>query len=366
MKLFELYNARNAARNGVKNGSAEKRRQQSRSYTIRKFEDAPSYFELNGIPTSSNGMDKEIYRMRLINESFIKQLNPARTYAKYGLLHPEDSIQEGVVLRDVDGSSWLVNAVSSISQVISQLMMLRMQTTLFWRIGDLQLDFALTREELNEFFSDGLVFNEEAPYFGIPVFANPVSEVGDGLNKTQIAYIQDELTELKLPLNNFTKAFYPGMQIFIKGEKPYKIEKIDDYSTPNTISMICKRDAIEDRDKPFLGKMRVEPKAEKEEETTIPNTEEKPILGFNKPLPASVYKGDSFTRVLVLPENTVLGDISITKGNVELVEVSKNTYNFTIRDNTEPVEFSVALLNTTSGEEMLSLYTYTIPYLKAY
>lgn len=362
MKLFELYNARNAARNGVKNGSAEKRRQQSRSYTVRKFEDAPSYFELNGIPTTSNGVDKEIYRMRLVNESFIKQLNPARTYAKYALLHPEDSIQEGVVLRDVDGSSWLINAVSSISQVISQFMMLRMQTTLFWRIEDLKLDFALTKEELNEFFSDGLVFNEEAPYFGIPVFANPVSEVGDGLNKTQIAYIQDELTELKLPLNNFTKAFYPGMPIFIKGEKPYKIEKIDDYSTPNTISMICKRDAIEDRDKPFLGKMRIEPQAE--EETTTPNTEEKPILGFNKPLPASVYKGDSFTRVLVLPENTMLGDISITKGNVELVEVSKNIYNFTIGDNTEPIEFSVALLNITSGEEMV--YTYTISYLKAY
>lgn len=363
MKLFELYNARIAARNGVKNGSAEKRRQQSRSYTIRKFEDAPSYFELNGIPTTSNGIDKAIYRMRLINESFIKQLNPARTYAKYALLHPEDTIQEGVVLRDVDGSSWLINAVSSISQVISQLMMLRMQTTLFWRIEDLQLDFTLTKEELNEFFSDGLIFNQEAPYFGIPVFANPVSEVGDGLNKTQIAYIQDELTELKLPLNNFTKAFYPGMQVFIKGEKPYKIEKIDDYSTPNTISMICKRDAIEDRDKPFLGKMRVEPQVEKEEETT-PNTEGKPILSFNKPLPASVYKGDSFTRVLLLPENTLLSNISITKGNVELVEVSKNIYNFTVGENTEPIEIDIVLLNTISGEELL--YVYSIPYQKAY
>ena len=364
MKLFELYNARNMARNGVKNGSAEKRRQQSRSYTIRKFEDAPSYFELNGIPTSSNGIDKEIYRMRLINESFIKQLNPARTYAKYGLLHPEDSIQEGVILRDIDGSSWLVNAVSSISQVISQLMMLRMQTTLFWRIEDLPLDFSLTREELNEFFSDGLVFNQEAPYFGIPVFANPVSEVGDGLNKTQVAYVQDELTELKLPINNFTKAFYPGMPIFIKGEKPYKIEKIDDYSTPNTISMICKRDAIEDRDKPFLGKMRVVKQAEEEE--TTPTTEGKSTLGFNKPLPASVYKGDSFTRTLVLPENTILSNIFISKGNVELVEISKNIYNFTIGENTEAIELDIVLLNTISGEELAQLYTYTIPYLKAY
>lgn len=363
MRLFELYNARNAARNGVNNGSAEKRRQQSKSYTTRKFEDAPSYFELNGIPISSNGIDKEIYRMRLINESFIKQLNPARTYAKYGLLHPEDSIQEGVVLRDIDGSSWLVNAVSSISQIISQLMMLRMQTTLFWRIEDLSLDFSLTREELNEFFSDGLTFNQEAPYFGIPVFANPVSEVGDGLNKTQIAYVQDELTELKLPLNNFTKAFYPGMPIFVKGEKPYKIEKIDDYSTPNTISMICKRDAIEDRDKPFLGKMRVAKQAEEEEETT-PTTEEKPTLGFNKPLPASVYKSDSFTRVLILPENTLLSNISISKGNVALTEITTNTYNFTVRENTEAIEFNVVLLNTISGEELV--YTYTIPYLKAY
>lgn len=361
MKLFELYNARNAARNGVKNGSAEKRRQQSKSYTIRKFEDAPSYFELKGIPTTSNGIDKEIYRMRLINESFIKQLNPARTYAKYGLLHPEDSIQEGIVLRDIDGSSWLINAVSSISQVVNQIMMLKMQTTLFWRIEDLPLDFQLTREELNEFFSDGLVFNQEAPYFGIPVFANPVSEVGDGLNKTQIAYIQDELTELKLPLNNFTKAFYPGMPIFIKGEKPYKIEKIDDYSTPNTISMICKRDAIEDRDKPFLGKMRI---AKQTEEETTPTTEEKPLLGFNKPLPASVYEGDSFTRVLILPENTLLSNIFISKGNVELVETSSGIYNFTIRENTAAVELNILLLDTMSGEELV--YIYTIPYLKAY
>ena len=192
----------------------QNRRERSMNYMARRFKDDPSYRQLEIIrPTG----EVEMRDFRLINESFVKQLNPERTYAKYAILHPFQDIEGGCIVRNVDGYDWLVSSRASYNGVATQVMLLKLGQVIKWQPkGSTEIH-------------------------SIKVFVRAVSEVADGVLKTQMFVLPDELIEIKLQENKDTMQINTGDKVIIRG-KVYRLWKKDIYTDENIIQFIAQQE----------------------------------------------------------------------------------------------------------------------------
>lgn len=215
--MYEAFRHRMNVR-GVDQG--KNRRDRAIAYMARRFKDDPSYREVEIERPNGEIVKKDF---RLINESFVKQLNPERTYAKYAVLHPHQTIEGGAVAKNIDGYDWLVSSRASYNGVATQVMLLKLGQVIKWQPKD------------------------STEIYESRVFVRAVSEVADGVLKTQMFVLPDELIEIKLQENEESNTLNPGDKVIIRG-KVYRIWKKDIYTDENIIQFIAQQEQEGPRD----------------------------------------------------------------------------------------------------------------------
>ena len=219
---YSLFRERMALKSGH---SGDRKKEQTKNYIRGRFEDDPSFARKEVACPEGN---KEVKRFRFVNESFVKQLNPERTYAKYAVLHPDEEISSGSIVHNVDERDWLVTSRASVSEVVTQVMLLKMVHRIKWvdqKTGEIKEH---------------------------KIFVRAVSEVSDGILGTQMFIKPDELIEIKVQENDDTMSLKTGDR-FVLRSKVYRIWKRDIYTDENIIQFICQQDMEEDEDNTSLG-----------------------------------------------------------------------------------------------------------------
>lgn len=188
---------------------------------IRKhFEADPSAFTVDAL--EPNRTDLIPKRIRVINESVLKQLNPERVYSKYAVPHPDDKIISGTMLFGLYEVDWLVGATTGLGDVHDQIVL----------------------QKLNEMIS---FKNTAGNTIAVPAVVNGVSRVGDGVEVLNLMTIPDELVKIRLQENITTRSIKRGLRVKI-ANKMYEIMKIDPYTDENVLNIIAREDLIEPGD----------------------------------------------------------------------------------------------------------------------
>lgn len=204
------------------NGDAVRDRNVKRSRAkIRKhFEADPSAFTVDALEPNQTELVPK--RIRVINESVLKQLNPERVYSKYAVPHPDDHIISGTMFFGLYEVDWLVGAETGLGDVHQQIVL----------------------QKLNEMIS---FKNTAGNVIALPAVVNGVSRVGDGVEALNLITIPDELVKIRLQENITTRSIKRGLRVKI-ANKMYEIMKIDPYTDENVLNIIAREDLIEPGD----------------------------------------------------------------------------------------------------------------------
>lgn len=219
MEYLDAYRDRMSSNdNVVRNRKVEG----ARSRAIKHFEQDPSFFALNGLEPDTNSVI--VKRVRVINESVLKQLNPERVYSKYIVPHPEEPMISGTMLFGLYDVDWLVTAVTGLGDVHQQ----------------------ATLQKLNEIITtkiDGIPQS-------FPAVVNGVSRLGDGVLEMNLYTIPDELIKIRVQNNAMTRGILRNTRLKITN-KMYTLTKVDVYTDDGVLNWIAKEDLLEAGDEVF-------------------------------------------------------------------------------------------------------------------
>lgn len=206
----------------VKNGAIVRDRSVNLAKAkIRKhFEDDPSAFTVDALePDQTDIVPK---RIRVINESVLKQLNPERVYSKYAVPHPDDKVISGTMFFGLYEVDWLVGATTGLGDIHDQIVL----------------------QKLNEMIS---FKNAVGETIALPAVVNGVSRVADGVEALNLLTIPDELVKIRVQENITTRSITRGLRVKI-ANKMYEVMKIDPYTDENVLNIIAREDLIEPDD----------------------------------------------------------------------------------------------------------------------
>lgn len=191
----------------------------ARSRAIKHFEEDPSFFTVNALePDSLEIIEK---RIRVINESVLKQLNPERTYSKYIIPHPDEPIISGTMLFGLYEVDWIVTAITGLGDVHQQ----------------------ATLQKLNEFITIKINNISET----IPAVVNGVSRLSDGVIEMNLYTMPEELIRVKVQDNSLTRGIERNSRMKI-ANKMYELTKVDSYTDDGVLNWILKEDLKEYED----------------------------------------------------------------------------------------------------------------------
>lgn len=231
MEILERYSKRSTIKN---DGIRDRRVNAARKKLMRHFESDPSYFKVTGLePDNPNPMEK---RLRVINESVLRQLNPERIYSKYAIPHPEETMVSGTILFGIYQEDYLVTAITGLGDVHQQ----------------------CTLQKLNQMIG---YRDKEGNIQAVPAVVNGVSRVGDGVEVANLISMADELVKIRLQENIQTRALERDMRLRI-ANKMYTITKIDTYTDENVINIIAREDLVEDSDSELDPTLPITPPAD--------------------------------------------------------------------------------------------------------
>lgn len=201
------------------NGVRERKVKDAQDRAVKHFEDDPSFFAVKALaPDNPIVLTKKI---RVINESVLKQLNPERVYSKYIIPHPLEPMVSGTILYSLYEVDWIVTAVTGLGGVHQQAVL----------------------QKLNEI----ITVKMETSIFTLPASVNGVSRLGDGLLEMNLYTIPDELLKIRVQNNLKSRAVSRDTRIKI-GSKMYVVTKIDLYTDDGVINWIAKEDLLEPDD----------------------------------------------------------------------------------------------------------------------
>lgn len=188
----------------------------ARARVIKHFEDDPSFFALNAIePDNPNSVVK---RVRVINESVLRQINPERVYSKYIIPHPEETLVSGTMVFGLYQADWLVTAVTGLGDVTQQ--------------GMLQM--------LNDIITVKSPTGDNA----IPAVLNEVSRLGAGVLETNLAIMPNRLVKVRVQENAVTRAIKTNTR-FRAQNSMFTVMKRDLSTDENVINWIAREDLEE-------------------------------------------------------------------------------------------------------------------------
>lgn len=193
--------------------------EQARKRLIRHFMQDPSAFTVSA--EDPNGL-KTQKRIRVVNESVLKQLNPERTYSKFIVPHPEEKIIPGTMLFGLYEVDWIVTAVTGLGDVHQQATLQKMNQIIQYRDGSGQLK-------------------------DLYAVVNGVSRLGDGILDTNLYSFPDELLKIKVQSTEETRKLKPNQRLAIT-DKYYTITKVDSYTDEGVLNWIAKQDLAESKD----------------------------------------------------------------------------------------------------------------------
>lgn len=192
---------------------------EARSRTIKHFEQDPSFFAVNALEPDS--LEPILKRVRIINESVLKQLNPERTYSKFVVPHPEEPMISGTMLFGLYDVDWIVTAVTGLGDVHQQ----------------------ATLQKLNEMVS--IKIDNSVQSFLASV--NGVSRLGDGVLETNLYLLPDEMVKIRVQNNTLTRGILRNARMKISN-KMYTLMKVDTYTDDGVLNWIAKEDLFEPGD----------------------------------------------------------------------------------------------------------------------
>lgn len=214
MEFLEAYRGRMSTKD---NNVRDRKVAEARSRAIKHFEQDPSFFTVNGLEPDNSEI--VVKRMRVINESVLKQLNPERVYSKYIVPHPEEHMIAGTMLFGLYDVDWIVTAVTGLGDVHQQ----------------------ATLQKLNEFITIRGIDQT------IPAVVNGVSRLGDGVLETNLITMPDELVKIRVQDNATTRGIERDARMKI-ANKMYTLTKVDIYTDDGVINWIAKEDLKEHED----------------------------------------------------------------------------------------------------------------------
>lgn len=217
---YEAYNARNE----YLGYSTKDRKTKAVLHRLdQMFEGDPSFHRITVLHLDGT---TSIRRFRVINESFVKQLNPERVYSKYIIPHPDENLEAGTILLGIANRDWIVTAITELGDIIQQGMIQKLNYTLKWQ-------------------HEGIIYYN-------PVVVNGVSRLNDGVDSNHYLTYGDELIKMRLPNNEKTQTIKRDKRVFIY-DTPYKITKIDEYTDENIFNYILREEFIGPNDNVELG-----------------------------------------------------------------------------------------------------------------
>lgn len=276
---------------------------------IRKhFMADPSAFTVDVLEPDATKITSK--RIRVINESVLKQLNPERVYSKFAVPHPDDRIISGSILFGLYEVEWLVGAVTGLGDVHEQLVLQKLNETIT--------------------FKDAKGVTQ-----AVPAVVNGVSRVADGVEVMNAFTIPDELVKIRLQEDNISRTIKKDTRVKI-ANKMYKVTKTDFYTDVNVINLIAREDLLEPGDE-NIGK--------DEENPPINSTT---ISGVDK-----ISRTRNYTYVSPYPNTTgwILED---DQGIIKMIE-EEDTNKITLRaEKTQFITFKLVAIYLEDGVEKRS------------
>lgn len=216
MEYLEGYAAR---MNANSSNTRDRKVEDARARAIRHFEDDPSFFSVNALEPM--GVLPITKRIRVINESVLRQINPERVYSKYIIPHPEEFMYSGTMLFGLYDVDWLVTAVTGLGDITQQAMLQKM--------------------------NEAIVVKMPTGDNVIPAVLNEVSRLGDGVLETNLAMRPDRLVKVRVQENEITRAIKVNAR-FKAINNMFTIMKIDLSTDDGVINWIAREDLLEHGD----------------------------------------------------------------------------------------------------------------------
>ena len=210
--------SRNYELNVVKNNNDSRTRkvQAARNRILRLFEDDPSCFTVDSLEPDKISLIKK--RVRVINESVLRQLNPERVYSKYVIPHPQEKMISGTILYGLYEADWLVTAVTNLGDVHEQATLQKLNETITWK-------------------------DSSGKICSVLAVVNGVSRVGDGVEFDNLITTPDELAKIKIQATTLTNSIKRSTELRI-GNKIYSVTKIDSFTDDNILNIIAKEEQL--------------------------------------------------------------------------------------------------------------------------
>lgn len=191
----------------------------ARSRAIKHFEQDPSFFAVNAL--EPDNPEPILKRIRVVNESVLKQLNPERVYSKFIVPHPEEPMISGTMLFGLYDVDWLVTAVTGLGDVHEQATLQKLNEMVSIKIGDSIQSF--------------------------PAVVNGVSRLGDGVLEMNLYTMPDEMIKIRVQDNALTRGILRNARMKISN-KMYTLMKVDGYTDDGVLNWIAKEDLFESGD----------------------------------------------------------------------------------------------------------------------
>lgn len=192
---------------------------EARSRATKHFEQDPSFFAVNAL--EPDNPEPILKRIRVINESVLKQLNPERVYSKFIIPHPEEPMISGTMLFGLYDVDWLVTAVTGLGDVHEQATLQKLNEIVSIKIGDSMQSF--------------------------PAVVNGVSRLGDGVLEMNLYTMPDEMIKIRVQDNALTRGILRNARMKISN-KMYTLTKVDIYTDEGVLNWIAKEDLFESGD----------------------------------------------------------------------------------------------------------------------
>ena len=188
----------------------------ARARVVKHFDDDPSFFAVNALEPDNPVM--MVKRLRIINESVLRQINPERVYSKYAIPHPDENMISGTMLFGLYEADWLVTAVTGLGDITQQAML----------------------QKLNDIITVKSPNGDNA----IPAVLNEVSRLGAGILETNLAMIPNRLVKIRVQENEVTRQIDINTRFKAKNSM-FTVMKRDLSTDDNVINWIAREDLDE-------------------------------------------------------------------------------------------------------------------------
>lgn len=275
---------------------------EARSSIRKHFMEDPSAFTVGVLEPDQTQSSK---RIRVINESVLKQLNPERVYSKYAVPHPDDHIPSGSIISNLYQLEWLVGATTSLGEIHQQIVLQKLNEVLIFKASDGSTQM-------------------------IPAVVNGVSRVSDGIEAMNMLIIPDDLVKIRVQSTPLTLGLKRNARVMI-GNSMYTITKTDRFTDVDVINIIAREDLAEPGDKDLI-------------DPPTPTPQEGEIVGSNRITRARNY---TYTAPFGAPDSW---EIDAEQGLISIIEKSGDS--ITIRaERTVLVEFTLKAIYSDASKK---------------